>query len=426
MTLLFVAAHWVGIVLAFVCVALAAAAEASLSVISRRQLSTLQHTKRASMVQALINDAYRFKVALFLLNTLALITLTALVFDLLQAQPPYTVVSAITALTFVVILFGEALPKAIAVRNPAATAQFIATPFWVAATVLQPLIVLIDYTARRLFIGEDSDELAPMVTEEELLTIVNVGEEEGIIEPNEREMIQDIITFGDTVVREIMIPRVDVVTVNAAATMHDALALITGHGHSRIPVIYDSNDRIVGVLYAKDILACMHRNQGEPEIRTLMRTPYYVPEVAKIDAVLKNMQTSRVHFAVVVDEYGASTGIVTLEDILEEIVGDINDEYDRATVPDVVWNGPGDLTVDARLLLDDINDATGLELRSDTSDRIGGYVTEHLGRLSQLNDVVTRADGTTLTVVAVDGIRSTRIRVTYPATIGRHHDHDQP
>lgn len=424
MTLLFVSAHWVGICVAFVCVALAAAAEASLSVISRRQLSTLQHTKRASMVQALINDAYRFKVALFLLNTLALITLTALVFDLVRTQPPLTAVVAMAGLALCVIFFGEALPKAIAVRNPAATAQFIATPFWLAATLLQPLITLIDYTARRLFIGDDSDELAPMVTEEELLTIVNVGEEEGIIEPNEREMIQDIITFGDTVVREIMIPRVDVVTINADASMHDALGLITGHGHSRIPVIYDSNDRIVGVLYAKDILAWMHHNPGNPDLRTLMRTPYYVPEVAKIDAVLKNMQASRVHFAVVVDEYGASTGIVTLEDILEEIVGDINDEYDRATVPDLVWNGPRDVTVDARLLLDDINDATGLDFASDASDRIGGFVTEHLGRLSQLNDVVTLPNGATLTVVAVDGIRTTRIRITYPSTIGRHHDHD--
>jgi len=420
--LLSVPFHWLGILIAFVGVALAAAAEASLSVISRRQLNALQHASRASMVQSLINDAYRFKVALFLLNTLALICITALLYDLVRDQPPFVEFGAVAALALVVIIFGEALPKAIAVRHPAATAQFIATPFWVAATLLQPLILLIDYAARRVFAGANSDELAPMVTEEELMTIVNVGEEEGIIEPNEREMIRDIITFGDTVVREIMIPRVDVVTINAAATLQDALSIITTFGHSRIPVIWESSDRIVGVLYAKDLLASIRYGQHNPAIKDLMRTPYYVPEMVKIDILLKNMQSKRVHFAVIVDEYGATTGIVTLEDILEEIVGDINDEFDRATIPDVVWNGPGDVTVEARLLLDDVNDLTGLALESDSSDRVGGFVTGQLGRMSQINDVITLTNGVVLTVVAIDGIRTSRIRITYPATIGRHHD----
>jgi hypothetical protein len=177
-------------------------------------------------------------------------------------------------LALVVIIFGEALPKAIAVRHPAATAQFIATPFWVAATLLQPLILLIDYAARRVFAGANSDELAPMVTEEELMTIVNVGEEEGIIEPNEREMIRDIITFGDTVVREIMIPRVDVVTINAAATLQDALSIITTFGHSRIPVIWESSDRIVGVLYAKDLLASAYDQLGYQAESGVWRSVY--------------------------------------------------------------------------------------------------------------------------------------------------------
>lgn len=422
MSVLSVPLHWFGILIAFVSIALAAAAEASLSVISRRQLNALQHASRASMVQSLINDAYRFKVALFLLNSIALISITALTFDLIRDQPPVIEFAAVAGLALFVIVFGEALPKAIAVRNPAATAQFIATPFWLAATLLQPLILLIDYAARRVFAGTDSDELAPMVTEEELMTIVNVGEEEGIIEPKEREMIRDIITFGDTVVREIMIPRVDVVTINAAASMQDALSIITTNGHSRIPVIWESSDRIVGVLYAKDLLASIRYGQTNPAIKDVMRTPYYVPEMVKIDILLKNMQTKRVHFAVIVDEYGATTGIVTLEDILEEIVGDINDEFDRATIPDVVWNGPGDVTVEARLLLDDINDLTGLAFESESSDRIGGFVTEQLGRMSQINDVITLSNGVVLTVVAIDGIRTSRIRITYPATVGRHHD----
>jgi magnesium and cobalt transporter len=208
-----------------------------------------------------------------------------------------------------------------------------------------------------------------------------------------------------------------VVTINVTASIDDALNLITGHGHSRIPVYKESSDRIIGVLYAKDLLASLRFGQRPAVIHTLMRPPFYVPELINIADLLRSMQTKRIHFAVVVDEYGATSGIVTLEDILEEIVGDIKDEFDAATLPDMVWTSPTELTVDARVLLDDINDQTGLTLSSETSDRIGGFIAEQLGRMSQIGDQVMLSDQTVLTVIAIDGIRTSRIRINVPTTL---------
>jgi putative hemolysin len=418
--------HWLGILVCVLAISLAAAAEAALSAISRRQLNGLHHSSRATLVYDLINDAYRFKVSLLLINTMALIGLTALSVGLVQSLPLWYQFGWLLVLTVSVILFAEALPKAVALRNPAATAKFIAEPFYLCMLLLRPLIICIDFIARRLFTPAGSDDLTPIVTEEELLSIVNVGQAEGLLEPNEREMIKDIITFGDTLVREIMIPRVDIITINTVATSQEAIALITRHGHSRIPVIRESSDRIIGILYAKDLLASLQFGHKPTTIATLMRYPYYVPEMIKIDTLLHNMQTKRVHFAVVVDEYGATTGIVTLEDILEEIVGEINDEFDPTILADIVWEGPHNLTVDARVLLDDINDHTGLTLSSETSDRIGGFIAEKLGRMSEIGDVVTYFDDATFAVIAVDGIRTSRIRITIANSQRGRDDYNQP
>jgi len=280
--------------------------------------------------------------------------------------------------------------------------------------VLAPLIWVVELLTRpfiRVASGQAAPQM-PLVTEEELRLLVNVGEEEGLIEPDEREMIEGIFSFGDTTVREVMIPRVDIVALEETASIDEALNVIIAKGHSRIPVYRETIDHIVGILYAKDLLLWLRSGQREASIGSLLRTAHFVPDTMKVDALLKDLQARKVHLAIVVDEYGGTAGLVTIEDVIEEIVGEIQDEYDVDEQP-ITELGAGDLEVDARVPIDDINDLTGLRLTSEESDRIGGIVFERLGRVPKVGDTVHLDGDVTITVLSMDGLRLRRLRLQY-------------
>jgi CBS domain containing-hemolysin-like protein len=323
-------------------------------------------------------------------------------------------IGGLALLLLLIMIFSEALPKALAIREPTRAAQLLAGPMAFITRAVWPLISVINLLTSplvQLVSGSQATHL-PLVTEEELRLLVNVGEEEGLIEPDEREMIEGIFTFGDTVVREVMIPRVDIVALEATATLDEALEMVIGRGHSRIPVYQETIDRVVGILYAKDLLPSLRAGQRDLALARLLRPPHFVPEMMKVDALLRDLQTRKVHLAIVVDEYGGTAGLVTIEDLLEEIVGDIQDEYD-VEEPSVQFVGPGELVADARVLIDDINHMTGLELASEESDRIGGIVFEQLGRVPQVGDEVHPAEGVTITVLSIDGLRLRQLRLSY-------------
>jgi CBS domain containing-hemolysin-like protein len=225
-------------------------------------------------------------------------------------------------------------------------------------------------------------------------------------------MIEGIFSFGDTLVREVMIPRVDIVALDETAGLEQAIETVIAHGHSRIPVYHETIDRIAGILYAKDLLPGLRAGQGNMSLAGLLRPPHFVPETMKVDALLKDLQTRKVHLAIVVDEYGGTAGLVTIEDLLEEIVGDIQDEYD-VEEPSVRIVGEGELIADALVPIDDINDLTGLRLSSEESDRLGGMVFERLGRVPRVGDEVHLPEGVTITVLSVEGLRPRQLRLTY-------------
>jgi len=256
--------------------------------------------------------------------------------------------------------------------------------------------------------------------EEELLRLVEMHEGNGGVENGEMAMIRRIANMVDRAVREIMVPRIDMVVVETSDTLDEVLRLVNERGYSRIPIYEETVDNIVGVVYAKDILKYLAEGRRPASLREIARPPHFVPEGKHIDALLTELREHKVHMAIVVDEYGGTAGLVTIEDVLEEIVGEIQDEYDReeAAVHRVNDN---EAIVDARTSIDDLNELLGLEISDEEFDTVGGFVYHELGRMPAHGDEV-RADGIRLRVLSVVGRRIKKVRVTKVA----HQEADAP
>ena len=249
------------------------------------------------------------------------------------------------------------------------------------------------------------------VTEDELKSWAEEDHEEGGLEQGERRMIYSIFQFGETLCREIMVPRIDVFALEVTASVPESIEAATASGHSRVPVFAETIDNIIGILYAKDLLRLKQDSTAsqDPEpIRSLCRPAYFVPEAKKVDELLREMQSRRVHMAVVVDEYGGMAGIVTLEDIVEEIVGEIQDEYDVAEEKLYQKNNPDEYSFLGQINLDDFNEILGTHLAKDNADTLGGYIFGEIGKVPAGGEQLTVEDWT-LTVEQVTGRRIRRV-----------------
>jgi len=285
-------------------------------------------------------------------------------------------------MTVIILVFGEITPKTLASRRAEEvalkTSRFINT----LGIILWPLIKVLNLLTNALIkiFGGQSKE-SPLVTEEEIRMLVNVGQEEGLLDQDEREMINSIFEFDETLVREVMIPRIDIIAVNAAESIDNVIKLIVAVGHSRIPVFENTVDDIVGVLYAKDLFEPLLGKEGtRGSIKQLMRPAYYVPESKRVRDLFAELRKEKVHMAIVLDEYGGTAGLVTIEDLIEEIVGDIQDEFDREE-KNIETLSDGELLVDARTPIYDINEILELDLPDDEFDTISGLVFHNLGKL---------------------------------------------
>ncbi len=397
---------------------LTSAIDAALSAIGRHRLNALQDEggSRAARINQFLATPGRLKAAILLVNTACVIAVTAAVMVLSAGWGAGWRVAGLIVLLIVLLIVGEAIPKGLALRDTAAAARLLTGPMALLVEAIWPLARLIGFAGRplvRLVGGRDSE--MPLVTEEEVLQLVNAGEEEGLIEPGERQMIEGIFSFGETAVREVMTPRVDIVALDEAATLDEALDLVIARGHSRVPVYRDTIEHVVGILYAKDLLPWLRAERTNVSLGSLVRAAHFIPETMKVDALLRDLQTRKVHLAIVVDEYGGTAGLVTIEDILEQIVGEIQDEYDRGA-PEIQLVGAGEFIIDARVLIDDVNALLGVRLTSDESDRIGGLVFETLGRVPRAGDVAELTPGLVITVLAVEGLRPRTLRIKRVAT----------
>jgi CBS domain containing-hemolysin-like protein len=262
----------------------------------------------------------------------------------------------------------------------------------------------------RSVLGPNADRVTlASMTEEDLKNWVEVGQPEGSLEKGEREMIYSIFQFGDTLAKEIMVPRIDVLAMDINNTLGEARATFERAGHSRVPVYEDTVDNVVGLLYAKDLLNIKQDDDTIADHRELLRLAYFVPEAKKVDEVLAEMQARSMHMAVVVDEYGGVAGVVTLEDIVEEIIGEIRDEYDESEEMPFVQVTEDEFVFQGRVDLDIFNEVMETDIATENADTIGGFIYGEIGDVPSGGEVL-RADGVTLTVDQVVGRRITKVR----------------
>jgi CBS domain containing-hemolysin-like protein len=312
---------------------------------------------------------------------------------------------------FVMLILGELVPETIAVQHSEKLALALARPLAVISYVAMPIahfMVWLSNGISRLFGAQGQGDL-PFVTEEEIKTLVDAGEEEGVIQEEEKEMIYSIFDLEDTLAREVMVPRIDVVALEVSTPMVEALDVIKASGHSRIPVYEETIDDIKGVLYAKDLLPYLRDGSNGVELEGILRDAYYIPESKRASDLLPDLQQRRVHMAIVVDEYGGMAGLVTIEDLLEEIVGEIQDEYDSEE-PVFELVSEDEYILNARMDLDDLNRLMDVELPTDDSDTLGGFIYTELGRVPVAGSQVTYQD-LDFTVESVAGRRIEKVRV---------------
>jgi putative hemolysin len=318
-------------------------------------------------------------------------------------------------LSLFTIIFAELVPKSLALANPERFALALSVPIDFLARVLGPVIKLLTSVTRAiagLFGASITSEAN--ITAEELRLIVERGGEQGVLEAEEEQMINAVIELGDRRLHEVMIPRIAITALPATATLEEAIDKVVDEGHSRVPVFEETIDEVVGILYAKDLLPFLKTSSASrrPPIRELLRTPVFVPESMTIDDLLHEFQRRKVHIAIVLDEYGGTAGLVTIEDLLEEIVGEIQDEYDTEE-PRIVRLSDDEARVDGRADVDDLADLfdTQLELEDeDEYDTVGGLIYHRIGGVPSPGDVI-EVDGLSLTVESTDGRRVGKVLV---------------
>jgi len=408
------------IVFGLVVAAFAAAAETSLTSVSRIRMRSLAEdgNKRARTVTRLHADPNAYLSTILTLNTVAVIVVSTATAVLIGSYF-HSINQAVgtVALSVIVLIFCEIAPKSLALRFNERFALVLAGPVLFLTRVLKPLIGGLSAMARLIVRAATRGHTVrgPFVTEEELKLLLYVGEQEGIVEQEEREMIHGILEMTDKSVREVMVPRVDIVAVEATDSIADVIKVVIEYGFSRIPIYEDNVDNIVGVVYAKDLLRHGVVGDDQRPLKAVAREPYYTPEAKRVGELLREMKERKVHIAVVVEEHGGTAGIVTFEDLIEEIVGPIRDEYDMREVEELQIVSDQEVVVSARFPVDDLKEELDLQVPAVDADTVGGLVYELLGEIPKVGATIRLGDAT-LTVESVrrQGIQSVRITSSVP------------
>jgi putative hemolysin len=394
--------------------AVLAVAETAITRTSRARAASLveQGMKGAERLERIVGNLERDLNAVYLTVNVVQVVQSALV-GVLAGRLFGALGVAIGIVLNVVVLFtvAEAAPKTWALQHPDRAALMTAPLVeWIGRIMRWPARGLIGIA--NIVLPGKGLRRGPFVTEEEIIALAEEAAEAAVIEESERDLIESIIDFGDTVVREVMVPRPDMVAVERDATITEAVDLAIKKGFTRLPVVGESADDVVGVINVKEVVSAERRGRGSEPVTAVTNEAHFVPETKRVAELLAEMQADSVHIAVVVDEYGGTAGLVTLEDLLEELVGEINDEFDANQEP-VVRVGSREVLVNASLNVGHLNEELDLELPEEGWDSVGGLVFGTLGRLPEVGDSV-EVDGVEMIVQRVDGRRIRRVRMVLP------------
>src|SRR5256884_2828930 len=399
--------------------ALSSAAETSFTSISRIKLKDLveEGNQQAIQIEKTLSNPNKFLLTILIVNRVAVIVAASMATVLaLRFSHTFGELIATILTSLVVLIFCEIAPKTVAVQNPLRWARAFVKPVRAVSWLLQPVVWALSAITNTLvrLMGGQIRRPGPFVTEEELRLLLTVGEEQGVLEEEETEMIHSIFEFADTTVREVMVPRIDMVTLESNATVDEAVDLALQGGHSRIPVYEENIDNIIGVLYVKDMLKQLREGHNNYPVRDLVREAYFVPETKKLDDLLREIQQRRVHMAIIVDEYGSVAGLVTIEDLVEEIVGDIQDEYDREEkLYEQVTQF--EYVFDAKINLDEFNELMDTDLENEDYETLGGFLLGQLDKIPIPGDTINYKN-LTFTVLTTRGLRITKVKVERAGT----------
>jgi len=413
-------------------------AEIAFVSVRRTRLDELAESgdRRAKRAQRLMRDPGRFlaviQVAITFLGALAsafaAVSIVTLVAEPLRGVPflaDQADTIALLLVTFVVsivsIVLGELIPKGFALANPDRIALAVSGPITLFAKIVSPLVAVLVALTKLISkpFGIDTTR-TPELSAAEIRLIVEQGSQQGVLEAEEEQMISAVMSLSDSKLHEVMVPRIDIVAIDQEASFDDAVTLVLTEGHSRTPLYKESVDHIVGILYAKDLLRIIAAGGPRPRLRDIMRPALFVPESQSVDDLLHELQRRRVHMAIVLDEYGGTAGLVTIEDLLEEIVGEIQDEFDEEEPMKVIVRD-GEAILDGRAEIDHLGELVdpALELEDDEEyDTVGGFVYHRIGRVPVVGDTVS-VDPFKITVIKVTGRRVGKVRVIWDASAVR-------
>jgi len=392
-----------------------AASETALLTMSKIRIRHLveEETPNALLIQSLTDNPGKLLGAIITGNSMLNIGASALTTALfIRLFGDRGIGFATLLMTVLILIFAEITPKTLAAQHSEKMSLMFAKPVAFSVAVLNPITFILT-TIANLFIrllGGKTDYKQPFITQDELRTMVNVGHEEGVLEGEEKVMIYNVFEFGDSQVKDVMTPRTDMVAVEVSSSYHEIMEVFREEQFSRIPVYQDTPDKIVGILTVKDLF--LYSFTGKPEdfdIYQYLREVYFTYEFKLIDELLKEMRNRRLGIAVVLDEYGGTAGIVSMEDLIEEIVGEIRDEYD-AHEQDIEVVRENEFIVEGSRRIDEVNEMIGTHFVSDDFDSIGGYVLGLFGRLPEAGEQ-RELDGVTFVVEEVDKNRIESLRI---------------